>query len=163
MGILQARILEWVAIPSSKGSSHPGIKPISPTLQADSLLPPGKPWLSPIFCFSLLVVFRYKVTFLENTFPKPPLQLNIATFQISQWHKSKKCCMQLLCEGMSYPEIPLSNLFILECRNGSNLISTSERKTVPEGKNSFPFLCHEFLWQFGGAYRPLHKIMFWNA
>ena len=28
-GILQARILEWVTMPSSKGPSHPGIKPTS--------------------------------------------------------------------------------------------------------------------------------------
>ena len=45
MGILQARILEWVAMPSSKGSSQPGIEHRSPTLQADSLLSEaqGKP------------------------------------------------------------------------------------------------------------------------
>ena len=44
-GILQARILEWVAFPFSKGSSQPGIEPRSPTLQADSLPaePQGKP------------------------------------------------------------------------------------------------------------------------
>ena len=30
-GILQARILEWVAIPSSRGSSNPGIEPTSLT------------------------------------------------------------------------------------------------------------------------------------
>ena len=43
-GILQARILEWVAISSSRGSSPPGIKPGSPALQADSspTEPPGK-------------------------------------------------------------------------------------------------------------------------
>ena len=41
MGILQARILEWVAKPSSRGSSQPRIKPRSSTLQADSL--PSKP------------------------------------------------------------------------------------------------------------------------
>ena len=35
--ILQARILEWVAIPFSRGSSQPGIEPRSPELQADSL------------------------------------------------------------------------------------------------------------------------------
>ena len=42
--ILQARILEWVAMPSSRGSSQPGIELRSPTLQADSLPsePPGK-------------------------------------------------------------------------------------------------------------------------
>ena len=41
-GILQARILEWVAMPFSRGSSQPR----SPTLQADSLAaePPGKPF-----------------------------------------------------------------------------------------------------------------------
>ena len=40
-GILQARILEWVAISSSKGIPYPGIEPTlpaSPALQADSLL-----------------------------------------------------------------------------------------------------------------------------
>ena len=45
MGILQARILEWVTIPFSRGSSQPGFKPGSPPFQADSLPfePPGKP------------------------------------------------------------------------------------------------------------------------
>ena len=58
-GILQARILKWVAFPFSRGSSqprdwgsptqgdlpNPGIEPRSPALQADSLPaePPGKP------------------------------------------------------------------------------------------------------------------------
>ena len=28
-GALQARILEWVAVPSSRGSSQPGIEPTS--------------------------------------------------------------------------------------------------------------------------------------
>ena len=45
MGILQARILEWVAMPSSRGTSQPRNQTQSPALQADSLLsePPGKP------------------------------------------------------------------------------------------------------------------------
>ena len=44
-GIFQARILEWVAFPFSRGSSNPGIKPGSPALQAASLPSesPGKP------------------------------------------------------------------------------------------------------------------------
>ena len=43
-GILQARILEWVAIPLSRASSQLGIEPKSPALQAGSLSaePPGK-------------------------------------------------------------------------------------------------------------------------
>ena len=42
-GILQARILEWAAIPSSGDLPDPGIEPGSPALHADSLPcePPG--------------------------------------------------------------------------------------------------------------------------
>ena len=36
-GILQARILDWLAIPFSRDLPDPGIKPRSPALQADSL------------------------------------------------------------------------------------------------------------------------------
>ena len=45
-GILQARILEWVVIPSAGDLPDPGIKPGSPALLVDSLLtePPRKTW-----------------------------------------------------------------------------------------------------------------------
>ena len=44
-GILQATIMEWVAFPFSRGSSHPRTEPRSPSLQMDSLPaePQGKP------------------------------------------------------------------------------------------------------------------------
>ena len=44
-GILQARILEWVALPSSRGLPNPGTEPTSLALQAGSppLVPSGKP------------------------------------------------------------------------------------------------------------------------
>ena len=56
-GILQAKKLEWVAIPFFKESSWPGIKPRSPALQTNSLSsePPGKPigfyfhWVYPCY------------------------------------------------------------------------------------------------------------------
>ena len=43
-GILQARILQWVTLSFSRDLPDPGIKPGSPSLQADSLPsePPGK-------------------------------------------------------------------------------------------------------------------------
>ena len=44
-GILQARILEWVAFPFSRDLPNPGIKPRSPTLQVDSL--PAEPQRKP--------------------------------------------------------------------------------------------------------------------
>ena len=44
-GILQARILEWVAFPFSRDPLNPGVKPRCPALQAGYLSadPPGKP------------------------------------------------------------------------------------------------------------------------
>ena len=44
-GLLQARILEWVAVPFSMVLCNPGIEPRSPTLQMDAspAEPPGKP------------------------------------------------------------------------------------------------------------------------
>ena len=45
LGIFQARLLEWIAIPFSRGSSLPWVEPGFPSLQADSLPSesPGKP------------------------------------------------------------------------------------------------------------------------
>ena len=44
-GILQERILEWLVVPFSRGSSRPRNRILYPALQADSLPsePPGKP------------------------------------------------------------------------------------------------------------------------
>ena len=55
-GILQARILEWVAI-SLGELPDPGIEPRSPTLQADALTsdPPGKPILGIQYVFLIRV------------------------------------------------------------------------------------------------------------
>ena len=64
-GILQARLLEWVAIPFSRGSSQPGIEPGSPALQADSLSaePPGKPDSCHCQIFAFCHSGGYKMTF----------------------------------------------------------------------------------------------------
>ena len=55
-GILQARILEWVAFPLPGDLPNPGIEPMSPPLQADSLPaePPGKPKNTGVGSLSLL-------------------------------------------------------------------------------------------------------------
>ena len=60
-GIFQARILEWVAFPFSRGSSNPR----SPTLQVDSLPtePQGKPKNTGVGSLSLL----------QRVFPTPEL------------------------------------------------------------------------------------------
>ena len=64
-GILQARILEWVTISFSRGSSlSPGIKSESPALQADSLLsePPRKPKDLYIFLLYIFKIPAFRVT-----------------------------------------------------------------------------------------------------
>ena len=55
-GIIQARILEWIAFPFSRGRPNPGIKPRSPALQVDSspAEPPGKPKNTGLRSLSLL-------------------------------------------------------------------------------------------------------------
>ena len=55
-GILQARILEWVAFPSPEDLLNPGIEPGLPSLQVDSLPadPPGKPKNTGVGSLSLL-------------------------------------------------------------------------------------------------------------
>ena len=57
MRILQARILEWVAIPLSRDLPDPEIEPRSPALQADSLpseLPGKSPKNTGVSCRALL-------------------------------------------------------------------------------------------------------------
>ena len=56
MGILQARILKWVAMPSSRESSQPKDKPRCPALQGDYSLsePPRKPKNTRVGSLSLL-------------------------------------------------------------------------------------------------------------
>ena len=58
-GIFQARVLEWIDISYSRGSSDPGIEPGSPALQANALPsePPGKPKHIFIHLYILLYVF----------------------------------------------------------------------------------------------------------
>ena len=55
-GAFQARLLEWVVISSSRGSSQPRDEPRSPALQADSLPaePQGKPKNTGVGSLSLL-------------------------------------------------------------------------------------------------------------
>ena len=55
--IFQARILQWVAFPSSGNLPGPGIKLWSPALQTDYLLsePPGKPC---IYYICIYILFQ---------------------------------------------------------------------------------------------------------
>ena len=58
-GILQARILEWLAFPSPGDLPDPGIEPRSPALQADSI--PAEPQGKPPFLLSLTNIWFWSL------------------------------------------------------------------------------------------------------
>ena len=79
-GILQARVLEWVAISTSKGSSHPGIEqesPASPNWQVHSL--PLSHQGSPIMQHTILFIIADFFSWLQI------LQTEILVFSFLSW------------------------------------------------------------------------------
>ena len=79
-GILQARILEWVAIPFSRGWSLPGMKPRSLAWQKNSLPSesPGKPKNTGVGSLSLLRGSLSSCHFLlQGIFPNQVSNLNL--------------------------------------------------------------------------------------
>ena len=128
-GILQARILEWVAIPFSR------TEPRSSTLQADSLPsePPGKPWnilrINKIFLL-FLALAPYSLH-LES--PIPPASsdeyypsfsscqsLNHIQLFVTPWTVAHQASLSItnswsLLKLMSIESVMLSNHLILCC------------------------------------------------
>ena len=64
--VLQAKILEWVAAAFSGDLSDPGIKPRSPTLQADSLL--SEPQWKPIYGLYMVIILNWHKINLNNIY-----------------------------------------------------------------------------------------------
>ena len=77
--ISQARILEWVAMPSSRDLPHPGIKPGSPSFLVDSL--PLSHQGSVRACVCVCVIYAY-----------------YSAMIIKSWHLQKYCStLRALC------------------------------------------------------------------
>ena len=89
-GILQARMLEWVAIPSPGDFPNSGIKPGSPVFQADSLpsQPQGKPQSS---IFSPLLTSQLFFFFLFFLFKKISLVIAVGFIHMSSTYHSLYC------------------------------------------------------------------------
>ena len=79
-GMLQVRILEWVAFPFSRDLPNPGIESRSPALQADSLPaePQGKPMNTGVGSLSLL-----QWIFLTQDLNQGPLHCRCILYQLS--------------------------------------------------------------------------------
>ena len=84
-GILQARTLEWVAMPPPGGLPDPGIEPASPALAGRFFTtePPGKP-PTPWTWFFLLSCFPLYIWFIGFSLLASPL---LATLAFSTWLK----------------------------------------------------------------------------
>ena len=85
-GILQARILEWVAFPFSRESSQPGDRIQVSALQADSLPaePPGKPKNTGLGRLSLL----------QGIFPTPGIEQGSRTMQVDSLPAELPWCLE---------------------------------------------------------------------
>ena len=125
MEILQARILEWVAMPSSRDLPNPGIKPRSPILQVNSWAsePPGTFSGSyPFICFSPPPPFsmKKKKKNLENREPfliqySKHLKQSFEKFTLWTSAKSLQSCLTL-CDSMDYSPPGFSVHEILQAR-----------------------------------------------
>ena len=111
--ILQARILDWVAISFSGDLPDPGIEPWSPALQANSLLTElqGKIasfWCHFIFTFpgngSLALEARFRLTFLPESFTAGAL-----SWVLNHW---------------TTREVPGNNYFTRACKYGAFLLES---------------------------------------
>ena len=115
-GLLQARILEWVAFPFSRGSSQPGIEPRSPTLQANFLPSelPGKPKYTGVGSLTLLQgIFltqesnqrhlHYRQILYHLSYQRSPAShyLSIYTRQYIHVYGSKQSCFHSFMEVAS--------------------------------------------------------------
>ena len=146
-GILQARILEWVAFPFSRGSSQPGIEPGSPTLQVDSL--PAEPQEKPKNT-GVGSLFLLQQIFLTQELNQGLLHLVLAT-----WEKQGSVVIvqslspvhSLWPQGLQCPRLPclsLSPRARLPCpslshRVCSNLCPLHQRCYLTISSSATPF------------------------
>ena len=98
-GILQARILEWVAISFSRESSQPGIEPTSPAMQADALTsePPGMSLPLP----------KYEIKSIKNFTIALVVTMENTTSLIYQVHRKDRLNMSFNLESPYSRAMPL--------------------------------------------------------
>ena len=132
-GILQARILEWVAMPFSRGSSWPRDQTWSPALQADSLPsePPGKPPKIPNDpAVPLLGIYHEKIT-IQNDICIP--MFTAALFTIARKWKQPRCL---------WTDEWIKKLFYTHTHNGILLSHKKEQIWVSSSEVDEPRACY---------------------
>ena len=139
------KILEWVAMPSSKGFSNPGIKPRSPTLQVDSLPsePTGKPKNTGVGSLPLLkgnfLTQVSKQGLLDCRWNSLPAELPAKPSQTIQFSSVAQSRSTLRLRGLQYSRLPCSSP-----TPGACLKLMSIKSVMP---SNHLILCHPFLLQ----------------
>ena len=116
-GILQARMLEWIAMPSSRHLPNPGIEPVSSASQADSLLLNHRGSLLIHDCWNMLNVISLSVQFSSvaqfcPTFCDP---MNCSTLglpvhhQLPRVHSDSRASSQWCHPAISSSIVPFSS------------------------------------------------------
>ena len=133
-GILQARILEWIAIPSSRGSSQSRIKPGFPAMKTDSL--PSEPPGNEIVQFSSVAqscptLWSRELQHARPPCPSPTPGVHPNPCPLSQWcHPTISFSVVLFSScPQSFPgswSFPMSQLFA----SGSQSIGASASTPV---------------------------------
>ena len=95
--IFQARILEWVAMPSSRGISQPGIEPMSPALAGEFFTtePPGKLY---IYIYEIILLYTLNILqfcqlYLSKTGKKWPCYLKSGWLKTHFTHIPHSLCI----------------------------------------------------------------------
>ena len=119
-GILQARVLEWIAMPFSKGSSPPRIELRSPTLQADSLTV----WASR----ETLISFYLPNNPMEEIWLLTPFhrfrKLRLVHHQSKWWKKSFECFIKSQTKG----SLQVQNFLLFNVKTHPLSINSLPRK-----------------------------------
>ena len=130
-GIFQARLLEWVAISFSSGSSQPGINPRSPAWQADALpsVPPGRS-MNPCKYFSCFFSSRSPHLLLHFSHTSPVLLRQHATSPLPQ-----DLCTSRSCElkALSHVCTQLPPSLTLNLHSEGPPLITQPRHSGPHG------------------------------
>ena len=105
--IFQARILEWVAMPSSRGISQPGIEPMSPALAGEFFTtePQGKLY---IYIYEIILLYTLNILqfcqlYLSKTGKKWPCYLKSGWLKTHFTHMVRICFL-LFALGYSQNE-----------------------------------------------------------
>ena len=128
MGILQARTLEWVAMPFSRGSSQPGDQTLRPpTLQADFLL--SEPQGSPIILEWVAYPFSRGI-FLTQEWNQGLLHCRPILYQLSSQGSSRNTIKQYKQKRNSHRFLTLQGILIAQARDEAEILVRSNMEVL---------------------------------